>query len=105
MKYDTAVKDKITLAGAGGTTITNLKDAALNESSTDAVTGKQLNKTNENLVAEETARTAKDAELEGKSLKTVKISLNLKRRIPSSRARFRRMQITFRPMRTTSLPQ
>lgn len=69
VKYDTAVKDKITLAGAGGTTITNLKDAALNESSTDAVTGKQLNKTNENLAAEETARTAKDAELEGKITK------------------------------------
>ena len=69
VKYDTAVKDKITLAGAGGTTITNLKDAALNESSTDAVTGKQLNKTNENLAAEETARTTKDAELEGKITK------------------------------------
>ena len=47
VKYDTAVKDKITLAGAGGTTITNLKDAALNDSSTEAVTGKQLNQTNE----------------------------------------------------------
>lgn len=69
VKYDTAVKDKITLAGADGTTITNLKDAALNESSTDAVTGKQLNKTNENLAAEETARTTKDAELEGKITK------------------------------------
>ncbi len=69
VKYDTAVKDKITLAGAGGTTITNLKDAVLNESSTDAVTGKQLNKTNENLAAEETARTTKDAELEGKITK------------------------------------
>ena len=69
VKYDTAVKDKITLAGADGTTITNLKDAALNESSTDAVTGKQLNKTNENLAAEETARTAKDNELEGKITK------------------------------------
>ena len=69
VKYDTAVKDKITLAGTGGTTITNLKDAALNESSTDAVTGKQLNKTNENLAAEVTARTNKDAELEGKITK------------------------------------
>lgn len=69
VKYDTAVKDKITLAGAGGTTITNLKDAALNESSTDAVTGKQLNKTNENLAAEVTARTNKDTELEEKITK------------------------------------
>ena len=66
VKYDTAVKDKITLAGAGGTTITHLKDATLSDSSTDAVTGKQLNKTNENLAAEETARTNKDMELEGK---------------------------------------
>ena len=69
VKYDTAVKDKITLAGTGGTTITNLKDAALNESSTDAVTGKQLNKTNENLAAEVTARTNKDTELEEKITK------------------------------------
>ena len=69
VKYDTAVKDKITLAGAGGTTITNLKDAALNESSTDAVTGKQLNRTNENLAAEVTARTNKDTELEEKITK------------------------------------
>lgn len=66
VKYDTAVKDKITLDGAGGTTITHLKDATLSDSSTDAVTGKQLNKTNENLAAEEKARTTKDAELEGK---------------------------------------
>lgn len=69
VKYDTAVKDKITLAGAGGTTITNLKDATLSDSSTDAVTGKQLNKTNENLAAEVTARTNKDTELEEKITK------------------------------------
>lgn len=60
VKYDNDVKDKITLGGAGGTTITNLKDAVLNDSSTDAVTGKQLNKTNEDLKNE--AKTREDAD-------------------------------------------
>ncbi|HJI29913.1 MAG TPA: ESPR-type extended signal peptide-containing protein [Veillonellaceae bacterium] len=41
VKYDTD-KGKVTLAGEGGTTITNVKDGALSDSSTDAVTGKQL---------------------------------------------------------------
>ncbi|WP_298589948.1 YadA-like family protein [uncultured Megasphaera sp.] len=35
-------KKKVTLSGEGGTTITNVKDGALNDSSTDAVNGKQL---------------------------------------------------------------
>lgn len=48
VKYDNPVaKDTITLQGVGGTTITNLKDAVLSDSSTEAVTGKQLNQTNE----------------------------------------------------------
>lgn len=64
VKYDTAVKDTITLDGAGGTTITHLKEATLSDSSTDAVTGKQLYKTNVELEAETTARTDKDTELE-----------------------------------------
>lgn len=66
VKYDTDVKDKITLAGAGGTTITRLKDATLSDSSTDAVTGKQLYQTNENLAAETAVRENKDNELAGK---------------------------------------
>ena len=50
VKYDTdSNKTKVTLAGEGGTTITNVKDGALSDSSTDAVTGKQL-------YAEQTAR-------------------------------------------------
>lgn len=57
VKYDNAtVKDQITLDGAGGTKITNLKDADLSDSSTDAVTGKQLNKTNEGLKTEAQTR-------------------------------------------------
>lgn len=64
VKYDTDVKDKITLKGVDGTTITHLKDAALNDSSTEAVTGKQLYKTNAELAAETKARTDKDTELE-----------------------------------------
>lgn len=35
-------KTKVTLGGEGGTTITNVKDGALNDKSTDAVNGKQL---------------------------------------------------------------
>lgn len=62
VKYDTDSnkgKGKVTLAGEGGTTITNVKDGAVNDSSTDAVTGKQL-------YAEQTAREAKDTELSTK---------------------------------------
>jgi len=40
VKYDNAAtKDKVTLGGATGTTITNVKDGALNATSTDAVNG------------------------------------------------------------------
>ena len=60
VQYDTdSNKTKITLAGVGGTTITNLKDATLSTTSTDAVTGRQLYKTNTDLTAEIQAR--KDA--------------------------------------------
>ena len=57
VKYDAdSNKGKVTLAGASGTTITNVKDGALSDSSTDAVTGKQL-------FAEQTARTQADTDL------------------------------------------
>lgn len=57
VKYDTdSSKTKVTLAGEGGTTVTNVKDGALSDSSTDAVTGKQL-------YAEQTARTGADTAL------------------------------------------
>lgn len=62
VKYDTdsnSNKGKVTLAGEGGTTITNVKDGVLSDSSTDAVTGKQL-------YAEQTARETKDTELSTK---------------------------------------
>ena len=42
VKYTDSNKTKVMLAGEGGTTVTNVKDGALNDSSTDAVTGKQL---------------------------------------------------------------
>lgn len=47
--YDTDVKDIITLGGSKGTKITNLQDAVLSSASTDAVTGRQLWTTNENM--------------------------------------------------------
>uniref|UniRef100_UPI00084753AA beta strand repeat-containing protein n=2 Tax=Burkholderia cenocepacia TaxID=95486 RepID=UPI00084753AA len=40
--YDGTGKDKVTLAGADGTTITNLKAGAVNGTSTDAINGSQL---------------------------------------------------------------
>ena len=70
VKYDNAtVKDRITLGlgGAGGTTITNLKDADLSDSSTDAVTGKQLNKTNEDLKTEAQTRAEMDTLLSNRA--------------------------------------
>ncbi len=57
VQYDTSSnKGTVTLAGEGGTTITNVKDGAVSNSSTDAVTGKQL-------YAEQTARTKADTDL------------------------------------------
>lgn len=57
VKYDTdSNKGMVTLAGKDGTTITNVKDGAVSNSSTDAVTGKQL-------YAEQTARTGADTDL------------------------------------------
>ena len=43
VKYDDSSKSQITLGSEGGTTITNVKDGALNDNSTDAVNGRQLN--------------------------------------------------------------
>nr|WP_034595168.1 YadA-like family protein [Acinetobacter sp. NIPH 298] len=48
VKYDDAtVKDKVTLAGAGGTTLTNVKAGDVSATSTDAVNGSQLFTTNQ----------------------------------------------------------
>lgn len=67
VKYDTDVKDTITLKGADSTKITNLKDADLSDSSTDAVTGKQLNKTNEDLKKEAQTRQDMDTLLSNRA--------------------------------------
>ncbi|WP_278044937.1 ESPR-type extended signal peptide-containing protein, partial [Moraxella caviae] len=42
VKYDSAAKDTVTLGGADGTTITNVKDGAITADSKDAVNGGQL---------------------------------------------------------------
>jgi hypothetical protein len=42
VKYDDATKDKITLGGANGTTISNVKDGTVAQGSKDAVNGGQL---------------------------------------------------------------
>nr|WP_281494676.1 YadA-like family protein [Qipengyuania sp. S6317L1] len=49
--YDDAALTSITLGGAGGTTVTNVADGALNASSSDAVNGSQLFATNQNVAA------------------------------------------------------
>lgn len=68
VKYDNAtVKDQITLGGTGGTKITNLKDADLSDSSSDAVTGKQLNKTNKDLKTEAQTRQDMDTLLSNRA--------------------------------------
>ncbi|MGQ7936464.1 YadA-like family protein [Paraburkholderia sp. D1E] len=40
--YDTAARDKVSFGGAAGTTLTNVAEGTLSESSTDAVNGSQL---------------------------------------------------------------
>ncbi len=40
--YDNVTKDTVTLAGAGGTTLTNVKAGAVSATSTDAINGAQL---------------------------------------------------------------
>ncbi|RKE34322.1 trimeric autotransporter adhesin [Paraburkholderia sp. BL23I1N1] len=47
--YDSSALDSVTLTGASGTTITNLKAGTLSASSTDAVNGAQLYTTNQNV--------------------------------------------------------
>ncbi|WP_167530893.1 YadA-like family protein [Paraburkholderia agricolaris] len=65
--YDDSTKDKVTLGGAAGATLTNLKAGALSASSTDAVVGSQLYTTNQNItqntaaIAQNTTDIAKNA--------------------------------------------
>ena len=63
VKYDGADKAKVTLAGAAGTTIDNVKDGALSATSKEAVNGSQLYTTNQNLAQEVTDRTDADTAL------------------------------------------
>ena len=67
VKYDSDVKDKITLKGPDGTKITHLKDATLSDVSTDAVTGRQLNQTNKDLKTEAQTREDMDTLLSGRA--------------------------------------
>ncbi|MGN8837229.1 ESPR-type extended signal peptide-containing protein [Mitsuokella jalaludinii] len=46
---DMSKKDVVTMKGSKGTRLTNLKDATLSAASTDAVTGRQLYATNQNI--------------------------------------------------------
>ncbi|MFU8928319.1 ESPR-type extended signal peptide-containing protein, partial [Acinetobacter puyangensis] len=62
--YDSASKDTITLQGGiAGTKITNLQNATLSDTSTDAVTGQQLNATNTRVGQTETGLTAANTEI------------------------------------------
>ncbi len=57
VQYDTAAQDRVTLAGAAGTTIGNLAPGALSATSTEAVNGSQLFATNTNVANTNTAVT------------------------------------------------
>lgn len=58
--YDDAVLTSVTLGGAGGTTVTNVADGALDASSSDAVNGSQLFATNQNVAANTSSITTLD---------------------------------------------
>ena len=47
--YDDTTKGSVTLGGAGGTTITNVKAGAINQTSTDAINGSQLHAVQEQI--------------------------------------------------------
>ena len=47
VKYDSLNKDTVTLAGESGTKLTNVKDGEISATSSDAITGKQLNQANQ----------------------------------------------------------
>ena len=65
VKYDNAeIKTKVTLQGAEGTIIDNVKDATLSATSKEAVTGSQLFTTNTNLANEISARESADTTLQ-----------------------------------------
>lgn len=64
VQYDDASQASITLGGAGGTTITNVADGALNAGSTEAVNGSQLFATNQAVAA----NTADIAALQGSTI-------------------------------------
>jgi trimeric autotransporter adhesin len=55
VEYDDGSQTLVTLGGAGGTTITNLADGALNATSSDAVNGSQLFATNQQVATNTTA--------------------------------------------------
>ena len=57
VQYDNAAKAMITLAGPGGTKITNLTAGAVSAGSSDAVNGSQLNATNAQVTTNTTAIT------------------------------------------------
>ncbi|KQP45709.1 hypothetical protein ASF31_06325 [Brevundimonas sp. Leaf280] len=57
VSYDTANRDTLTLAGANGTTITNVAAGQVNATSTDAVNGSQLHATNTQVALNTTAIT------------------------------------------------
>ena len=51
VQYDGAAQTSVTLAGTGGTTVSNLADGTVSATSTEAVNGSQLFATNQNVAA------------------------------------------------------
>ncbi len=65
VQYDSTTRDRVTLAGAAGTTITNVAAGTLSTTSTDAVNGSQLNATNVQVANNTTAITNLGATVAG----------------------------------------
>ena len=69
--YDGPSKDRVTLAGAKGTTLTNLAPGAVGAASTDAVNGSQLFATNSNVTNNTNAITNLTTNIQNGSVGTV----------------------------------
>ncbi|WBO24363.1 YadA family autotransporter adhesin [Sphingomonas abietis] len=81
--YDSAAKNNVTLAGAGGTTITNVAPGALAATSTDAVNGSQLFATNGNVTNNMNAITNLTSNIQNGSVGTVRYSNSATPTVPN----------------------
>ena len=74
ISYDNAARDRVTLGGTSGTTVTNVTAGTLAAGSTDAVNGGQLFATNEQVAANTSAITALSNTVVGSTVTPVQYS-------------------------------